>query len=78
MLIDHQQSRIYSIDAKSTNLNANGGGQGAKTGLYAVPIESVSGYATPCEWDEDGKPTKAISAADGKTYNDNKKQKIKR
>jgi DNA gyrase/topoisomerase IV subunit B len=37
-LIDHQQSRIYSIDAKSTNLNANGGGQGAKTGLYAVPL----------------------------------------
>ena len=36
-MIDHQQSRIYSIDAKSTNLNANGGGQGAKTGLYAVP-----------------------------------------
>ena len=24
--------------------------------------------ATPCEWDEDGKPIKAISAADGKTY----------
>ena len=36
-VIDHQQSRIYCIDAKSTNLNANGGGQGAKTGLYAVP-----------------------------------------
>ena len=33
-----QQSRIYSIDGKSTNLNANGGGQGAKTGLYAVPV----------------------------------------
>ena len=71
VLIDHQQSRIYSIysiDAKSTNLNANGGGQGAKTGLYAVPVESVSDYATPCEWDEDGKPIKAISAADSKTY----------
>jgi DNA (cytosine-5)-methyltransferase 3A len=25
-------------------------------------------YATPCEWDENGKPTKAISAADGKIY----------
>jgi len=37
-MIDHQQSRIYSIDGKATNLNANGGGQGAKTGLYAVPI----------------------------------------
>jgi DNA (cytosine-5)-methyltransferase 3A len=37
-LIDHQQSRVYSIDGKSTNLNANGGGQGAKTGLYAIPV----------------------------------------
>jgi DNA (cytosine-5)-methyltransferase 3A len=29
--------------------------------------EPVPGYATPCEWDENGKPIKAISAADGKT-----------
>ena len=65
-LIDHQQSRVYSIDAKSTNLNANGGGQGAKTGLYAIPVEYP--YATPIEWDENGKPTKAISGADGKIY----------
>ena len=36
-IFDRQQSRIYSIDGKSTNLNANGGGQGAKTGLYAIP-----------------------------------------
>lgn len=26
------------------------------------------GCATPCEWDENGKPTKAISGADGKVY----------
>lgn len=65
-LIDHQQSRVYSIDAKSTNLNANGGGQGAKTGLYAIPVEYP--YATPIEGDENGKPTKAISGADGKIY----------
>ena len=26
------------------------------------------GYATPVEWDENGRPTKAISCADGKTY----------
>ena len=26
------------------------------------------GYATPCEWDENGIPTKAVSCADGKTY----------
>lgn len=43
-VIDHQQSRIYSIDGKSTNLNANGGGQGAKTGLYAIPYELSDEY----------------------------------
>ena len=32
-----QARRIYSIDGKSVNLIANGGGQGAKIGLYAVP-----------------------------------------
>ena len=30
--------------------------------------ESVPFYATPCEWDENGNPTKAISGADGKVY----------
>lgn len=28
----------------------------------------VLGYATPCEWDENGRAIKAVSAADGKTY----------
>lgn len=65
-LIDHQQSRIYSVDAKSTNLNANGGGQGAKTGLYSVPVDYK--YAVPIEWDEYGRPTKARSGSDGKEY----------
>lgn len=31
-------------------------------------LECISGYAVPCKWDESGKPTGAISAADGKTY----------
>ena len=35
-----QATRIYSIDGKSVNLVANGGGQGAKTGLYAVPVDT--------------------------------------
>ena len=30
-------------------------------------FEDVCGYATLCEWDESGNPTKAVSAADGKT-----------
>lgn len=53
-----QAFRVYGIDGKSVNLTSNGGGAGAKTGLYAIPIE----------FDADGKPTKAISCADGKGY----------
>ena len=35
---DSQQYRVYSPDAKSVTLCGNGGGVGAKTGLYAVPM----------------------------------------
>ena len=28
----------------------------------------MASYATPCEWDENGIPTKAVSCVDGKTY----------
>lgn len=100
-----QAMRVYDVDGKSVNLTAQGGGLGAKTGLYAIPInptvdskahtltasyykiaenpfstfgnekgrqriaERVSFYsAIPCEWDENGRPTKAVSCADGKTY----------
>lgn len=35
-----QAHRVYSCEGKSVNIVANGGGQGAKTGLYAVPIAS--------------------------------------
>lgn len=37
-LKDNQATRIYGIDGKSVTLSANGGGWGAKTGLYAVPV----------------------------------------
>ena len=103
-----QAKRIYAIEGKSVNLVANGGGEGAKTGLYAIPVNPIGsgksrtvtagyankganhilesnysdnpnkqqwdcvaepvGYATPVEWDENDRPTKAISYADGKTY----------
>lgn len=54
---DSQQYRIYSADGKGVTLCGNGGGMGAKTGLYAIPIEF------------DGEiPTKAVSCADGKEY----------
>ena len=49
--------RVYSIEAKGRYLCANGGGAGAKTGLYAIPYE--------IEFDDDGKPIKAIGK-DGK------------
>lgn len=116
-----QAHRIYSIDGKSVCINLGGGGLGAKTGLYAVPIclryertqegkrlrkeyeagqihfgfnehrmlsprtdgktntistvtkdnlIAVSIYygAETVEFDENGKPIKACSYADGKTY----------
>lgn len=37
-----QAKRVYSVDGKSVNLVANGGGEGAKTGLYAVPVYELS------------------------------------
>lgn len=158
-----QGMRLYGVDGKSVNMTAQGGGLGAKTGLYAIPVnatangdkartlmsgyykygtatlltnegfkggttavaepigvgksleqgieeivkkhgylpemfnaynrsiitdkaptlstgsmvtsscavnrfENIDGYAIPIEWDEDGRPTKAVSGADGKVY----------
>lgn len=36
---DSKQYRVYSPDGKSTTLCGQGGGAGAKTGLYAVPCD---------------------------------------
>lgn len=52
-----KQYRVYDIYGKLTTLCAEGGGMGAKTGLYAIPVEF-----------ENGVPIKAISEVDGKTY----------
>lgn len=60
-----QGMRLYSIDGKSVNLTAQGGGLGAKTGLYEFEVPM---FADPVERDENGNPTKAISHADGKTH----------
>ena len=49
--------RIYSTEAKGRYLCANGGGAGAKTGLYAIPYS--------IEFDDEGKPIEAIGK-DGK------------
>ena len=53
------QDCIYSIDGKHTAVT---------TGFMPKITQPVPGYATPCEWDENGKPIKVISAADGKIY----------
>jgi DNA (cytosine-5)-methyltransferase 3A len=98
-----QAMRVYDTEGKSVSLKSQVGGLGAKTGLYAIPVNTTKegksqtikaqyqktspanilgytstygtsgvaepiGYATPIEWDENGRPTKAISGADGKTY----------
>ena len=45
---DSQQYRVYSPDGKSVTLCGQGGGVGAKTGLYAVPVpvnETAEGKA---------------------------------
>lgn len=114
-LKNSQGMRLYSIDGKSVNLTAQGGGLGAKTGLYAISVgnmyekkgqngqlfsidgksktlsagtgvsgsgigsnnapkvcvpiaEEMNGFAIACEWDEIGRPAKAVSGCDGKTY----------
>ena len=44
---DSQQYRVYSPDGKSVTLCGQGGGVGAKTGLYAVSIEAEHGKDYP-------------------------------
>lgn len=37
-ILNSQGMRIYSVDGKSVTQSAQGGGMGAKTGLYAIPV----------------------------------------
>lgn len=41
---DSKQYRVYSPDGKSTTICGQGGGVGAKTGLYACPIKELIPY----------------------------------
>lgn len=48
-IVNHSNSqgnRVYSIDGKSVTLTANGGGMGAKTGLYLVDDGDVRKLST--------------------------------
>ena len=60
---DSQQYRVYSPDGKSVTLCGNGGGLGAKTGLYATPIGGIDGKAGPVYEVRDG-----FIAIKGKRY----------
>lgn len=46
-LLNSQGSRIYSVDGKVVTQSAQGGGWGAKTGLYAVPTLEIGSKAHP-------------------------------
>jgi DNA (cytosine-5)-methyltransferase 3A len=61
---------LYSTDGKSVNLTSGGGEAGGKKGLYAIQVDDREPrcYATPREWDEGGRPIRAVSCADGKVY----------
>ena len=60
---DSQQYRVYSPDGKSVTLCGNGGGLGAKTGLYATPVGGMDGKACPVYEVRDG-----FIAIKGKRY----------
>ena len=51
---DSQQYRVYSPDGKAVTLCGNGGGLGAKTGLYATPVGGPDGKAWPVYEVRDG------------------------
>lgn len=42
-----QAMRIYDIDGKAVTLKGQGGGSGAKTGLYAEPVNTRGGRVRP-------------------------------
>lgn len=60
---DSQQYRVYLPDGKSVTLCGNGGGLGAKTGLYATPVGGPDGKAWPVYEVRDG-----FIAIKGKRY----------
>ena len=62
-----QGDRIYSTDGKSVNLSANGGGRGAKTGLYL--IKGVASRTYPRYKTEGVERTKQIEIRDDEKAN---------
>lgn len=60
-----QAHRVYSCDGKSVTINAGGGGQGGKTGLYLCPVDGK------------GKQTPIYEVKNGNITYDNKSYPIK-
>ena len=66
-----QNGQLFSIDGKSKTLSAGTGVSGRGIGSSNAPKVCIPiglPFAVAIELDEDGKPLKAISCADGKTY----------
>lgn len=65
-----QGYRIYSIYDNGATLTSTGGGIGRCSELYAIEVKEINmkNYATACAFDDNGKPTRATSCADGKEY----------
>lgn len=62
-----QGNRVYNTDGLATCLSANGGGQGAKTGLYAVPVvtpERVNKRQNGRRFKENNDPMFTLTACD--------------
>ena len=60
---DSQAQRVYDSDGISCTLKAEGGGQGAKTGLYAVSIENTGANGRRIK--DEGDPQFTLSQACG-------------
>ena len=64
---DSKQYRVYSSNGKSTTLCGQGGGLGAKTGLYAIPIENTDiGY---CLYSLEGRAIRQTAGGGGTDSN---------
>lgn len=62
-----QVNRIYPIDGPSVTLSSQGGGQGAKTGLYAMPVltpDRQEKRQNGRRFKEDGEPAFTLTAQD--------------
>lgn len=64
----YQQTSPANILGYKSTYGATGVAEPVGTTHSQYEYCGVLGYATPCEWDENGIPTKAVSCADGKTY----------